>query len=204
MQYAVMQGAVNPSNPNDVKHFLVDACELYALENPSVVKASVPEGEQNFELKVVYGRYKTNPLHDSVSLKSRENYIHSTLDKWLAYVPPHEDEVLFLGFEDIVVNTSVALTTNCGHCPKPHPSDDLVFAALVRVPEGFTLAKNPSRARSAFLFYSDMSLESNIVNRDGLFALISEEKRDKTVPTIDNWKNRVDWKRVVRNANKVK
>lgn len=183
---------------------MIDACEISALEN--TMQSNVPESEKDasLELKVVYGRFKWNPLHDSVPAPVRESYVRSTLNKWLAYVPPNEDEVVFLGFEDIEVNTSVALTSNCGHCPTPHPTDDFVFSALVGMPEGFTLNNNPSRARPVFLYYADCDLVSNIINREGLFALVSEEKRFRTAPTKDNWKERIDWKRAVNNAIKVK
>ncbi len=203
MQYALIK-------LDQDKHSLVDASEINALESGlESVHDETPENDDHLELRLVYGRYMPNPMtNDSPTKGQSVNNMKEVLNKWMVYLENNhkggKHNLIYLGIEDIKPLPEVALTSNCGHCPEPHATDDIAFAALVAVPPSFEFHSRGSWARSTFLRWHDLDPLTNLINRNGIFALIAEDKSYQTPVTADNWLDRVNPKRAVKVAQRIR
>ncbi|EGU33967.1 hypothetical protein [Vibrio scophthalmi] len=194
MQYALMKFDDDTFDP------LIDANELHALHQGLLsITNNEPtkENEKGLERVIVYGTYMPQP-----DLKFQRGEIRRQLldgvGKWLAYI--NDLEIQYLQIEEIEPFFDVTIMSSCGHCPKPHATANIAFAALVKLPKGFEF--HATHARSAFERWSHMDILSNVLNRDGLFALIAPEKRFSKALTAQNWRKRIDQPRAIKLAQK--
>jgi hypothetical protein len=175
MQYALLQVAEN-------YRCLVDANELKALNTGEEHIIERPLDDSLFQLKIFYGCYfrqKDKNYTDSDVL----SHIEEAKDKWLIHLSDMTG--IYLGIKDIIIL-------------EKDQQNRLAFASLVSVPAEFEL--NRGNAKTAFLRWHNTSILTNLLNRDGLFSFISEEKRNIHDLNQQNWKNKVDRERAVKNA----
>lgn len=194
MQYALIKLENN--------NVLIDANEIFALNEGLKCLIESPHDEQyEAELKkyVVYGVYMPQP--DFNFPKSEiKRHIEECVNNWLIHI--NQLEAIHIGIEDIEPFYDVTITSNCGHCPKPHATKNIAFAALLVAPENFELGNGKTQAKTAYLRWDEMDILTTLLNRKGLFSLIAAEKRFKTPPTLSNWRNFIDSKRAVKYAQK--
>ncbi len=194
MQYALMQ--LSKGN------VLFDANEIYAFEQ-GIEKLTLSPSDDDYEAtlqkQVVYGVYL--PQTDFKFPRSEvKRHIQECINKWLIHI--RGLDVIHLGIEDIEIFYDVVITSHCGHCPKPHATDNIAFAALLTAPKDFTLGNGKTQAKTAYLRWHDIDVLTTLLNRKGLFSLIAAEKRFKTEPTAENWRERIDSRRAIRLAQK--
>lgn len=194
MQYAIMK-------LTDDKNVLIDAGELFAFHgalesnDPSSFVIDEEPNEDLCKLHLVYGIYKPQP-DEKFPRSEVIRHAKDAVNKWLVHLD--KDKCVYLGIEDIVIHDQPLLKKcNCHNsCSKPHKSDDLVFSALLSLPEDVAIGDKSSFALTAFLRYREqMDVLTNMLNRLGLFAFKAEERRYKGELTEDNWKGRIDPKR---------
>lgn len=174
MQYALLP-------VNESYRCLVDANELKALNTGEEHIIERPLDDSLFKLKIFYGCYfrqKDKNYTDSDVL----SHIEDAKDKWLIHLSDMTG--IYLGIKDIIIFEKDQLNR-------------LAFASLVSVPVEFELNRN---AKTAFLRWHNTGILTNLLNRDGLFSFISEEKRNIHDLNQQNWKNKVDKERAVKNA----
>ncbi|MUK76589.1 hypothetical protein GNP84_06670 [Aliivibrio fischeri] len=193
-----MQYAKIICNKEDNTGALLDASEIYILEVPSSDIIEQEQDDTQFVSKLVYGRYM--PQVDMGFPRSEiKRHINDAVNKWLAFISGNT--ITYLGIEAIEL-IDVTLTTNCGHCPKPHKSNHVPFAALISCPADFKLNKR-GFAKTAFVRWHNWEIVPNLLNRLGLFAFICEERRYQSPPTIDNWTSRIDYRRATKRAQRL-
>ncbi|MGL4666607.1 MAG: hypothetical protein ACRCWR_01600 [Saezia sp.] len=194
MQYAILKAA------DDYK-YLIDANELHALTQGLANLNDTPpdtDADKEMPLQLVYGRYKPQPFFDFPKSEIKR-HMTEAVNRWLIHLD--KCNTIYLGIEAIEI-IDVTLTASCGHCPTPHVTPDIAFAALVRVPESLTLGNGKSQAKTAFLQWFDVDPLTTVVNRKGLFSLILQEKRVYQPLSTDNWKQFIDYKRAVKYAQR--
>lgn len=194
MQYVLFPIKDAPFRP------MLDAAELYALEQgeDALIDPQPQEDhEQTLEAVVVYGTYKPQPDFDFPKSEIKR-HIESDVANWLAHL--NGVSVQYLAIEDIEPFYDVTITASCGHCPKPHATKDVAFAALMRLPKGFEFGH--THAKTAYCRWFNTDALTNALNRKGLYALIAPEKRFSSELTKENWRKRIDMKRAVRLAQK--
>ncbi|MGF1871999.1 hypothetical protein [Photobacterium indicum] len=177
---------------------LLDAAEIVMLKtSPSSIIEQHQDNTQCVS-KLVYGRYMPQPDMDFPRSEVKR-HIHNAIGQTLAHI--RHDTAVYLEIEAIEL-IDVTLTINCGHCPAPHKTNDMPFAALIACPAQFELNKR-GFAKTAFVRWHEMDIPTNILNRMGLFAFICEERRYHSHPTIDNWASRIDYRRATQRAQKL-
>lgn len=196
-----MQYALLTSNGGNIRP-LIDAHEIYALEqgiDNLTISPCDEKYENSLKHQVVYGVYKPQPdFHFPKSEIKR--HIFECLEKWLFYIDG--ETVTHIGIEDIELYSDVTIMNSCGHCPTPHKSDDIAFAALLLAPDDFNLGTAKTAAKTAYLRWDDIDPLTTLLNRKGLFSFITAEKRKKIQPTIENWRTFIDAERAVKYAQK--
>ncbi|WP_234498167.1 hypothetical protein [Vibrio maritimus] len=179
---------------------LVDAAEIYAFNQGIDEFQDAPptdNDKQSLDMAIVYGVYKPQP--DMQFPKSEiKRHLLEGVGHWLAHI--HGLETLYLLLEDIEMFDDVTLVSHCGHCPKPHATKDIAFAALMGVPKVFEFGK--TLAKTTYLRWHDMDVLTNALNRKGLYTLIAPEKRFSKALTKANWRSRIDQKRAIKYAQK--
>ncbi|AWG82257.1 hypothetical protein [Vibrio parahaemolyticus] len=183
---------------------LLDANELYCLtpEGRGNIELSPhdDEYEASLELQVVYGVYKPQP-HFDFPRSEIKRHVAECIDHWLLHLKRNKGT--YMGIADIEL-FDATIMRHCGHCPKPHVSSDMAFSALVKAPKGFDFGHGQNQAKTAFLQWSNMDLETTLLNRKGLFAFIAPERRFKKSPTLENWRTFIDPKRAVKYAQRIR
>lgn len=205
MQYAYME----LFNDN---LFLVDAREMsyidqiFNSENPKQESENADvdpsEDDSDYRLAVVYGCYMPQANAD-FSHEEKKEQIRNAVK--YALVSIHNSEVNYLCLQDVKIFDDI-LTYNCGHTEQDHESPNVPLAALVQIPKDVEVGASNTQAVSAFLRYKkQMDLTTNLLNREGLFALKAEEKRiPKTVSlNEDNWMEYIDTGRAIKTAQEV-
>lgn len=178
---------------------LLDIAEDHILSvKPSDIIESGKD-ESHFVNKLVYGRYM---VQSDLSFPRNEikRHINEAVDSWLAHIS--QDTVIYLSIEDIEI-IDVTLTATCSHCPKPHKTSDIPFAALISCPPDFEL-NNEGFAKTAFLRWHNMDIHTNLLNRMGLFAFTYEEADPEALLTKESWKNGIDYEKATEKAQKVR
>ena len=195
MQYALLN-----SNKADDYQFLVDANELHALYAgiDKLQEDEPPQEDNTTPLKIVYGVYKPQPYFNFPKSEIKRHILES-LNKWLIHIDGNT--VIYLGIEEIEC-LDITVMTSCGHCPKPHASHDVAFAALIRIPDAIKLGNGKTQAKTAYLKWFDVDTLTTLINRKGLFSFVTAEKRIKKELTLDNWKPFIDYNRAARYAQK--
>lgn len=193
MQYALLNYA------HDYQ-LLIDANELHALYDglDKLQEDEPPQEDDTIPFKLVYGVYKPQPHFDFPKSEIKRHLLES-LNKWLIHLDGNK--VIYLGIEDIEC-LDITVMTSCGHCPKPHASNDIAFAALIRIPDLIKLGNGKKQAKTAYLKWFNVDSLTTLINRKGLFSLIAAEKRIKKELTLDNWKPFIDYNRAARYAQK--
>lgn len=177
MQYAFLQ-------ITDKYKCLVDANELLTLNSNLGEFKENPLDDSSFIFKIFYGAYF--PQRDKkLSYQSALEHIDNAKDKWLIHLSKHDG--IYMGIKDLVI-----LSDNSNKIP---------FASLVSVPPSFELNKK-GQAKTAFLRWHNLDIITNLINRDGLFSFVREERRNMNdiILTPDNWKTKIDEKRAIKNA----
>lgn len=185
MQYALWQ-------LSDDKRILVDANEMWLMnkyfESDDKVQPDViiPEDDA-FSTKVVYGVFMHNPDFE----EDVENYLCELKGYGLAAFV--ENKCTILGLEDIQTYKNTL-----------NERDIVPFAALIT-----TTLEIPTIKQfgiTAFKRYGNIGSLDNILNREGLFSIKSEERRFLRKKdfqlTQDNWKEVVDESRALAMAGK--
>ncbi len=197
MQYALIQ--VNPDY-----RALMDANELYFLTEEGRYNIEMSPHDDDYEAslvqQVVYGVYKPQP-HFDFPRSEIKRHILECIDKWMIHL--HKSKATHMGIADIEL-FDATIMRSCGHCPKPHASSDIAFAALVNVPKAFDFGHGQNQAKTAFLKWFNMDLETTLINRKGLFAFIAPERRFKKTPTLENWRTFIDPKRALKYAQRIR
>lgn len=179
----------------ETRRCLIDVHELYALRE-GTVQDSDDFREDNLPYRLLYGVYKPQPEYDFPRSEIRR-HIDESLDKWLIHIDG--TGVMNLGIEVIALSDSILLR-QCVHCPKPHKSADVAFAALVKAPPRFVVRNRSRHGKTVFLRWHDRDVLTTLINRKGLFAFTSEEKRVTRPLTPENWRERIDHSRLLREA----
>ena len=202
MQYALLC-LDNTKEKQDLYQFLVDANELNALhsgvESLNDIQPS-DNDDENMPLQLIYGVYKAQPFFDFPKSEIKRHILES-INNWLVHIDGLN--TIYLGIKDIEL-IDVVMTKSCGHCEKPHASNDVAFAALTHVPENLTLGNGKPQAKTAYLKWLDVDILTTLINRKGLFSFIARERRIKQKITDDNWKQFIDYKRAVRCAQELR
>ncbi|MBF4453835.1 hypothetical protein IRT38_00205 (plasmid) [Acinetobacter sp. SK-43] len=182
MQYALMKVSDNAM-------VLMDASEAQALYTYKGQITDVPEpDEENLPLKVVYGAYK--PQHGKGLEETIEN-LNASKGFWHGHVK--DDKCYKIAVVDFITLDPVMLGQ----------SFYIPFASLVSTNIDL---KNKSRtfAITTFLRYENRTPAENILNRNGVFSIASQENRIKNeIVTEKNWKDFVDMNRAKRAASKI-
>lgn len=181
---------------------LIDANEIYALEQ-GLEHLTESDHDEQYEStlirQVVYGVYI--PQNDFEFPKSEiKRHIEECMNKWLIHIKG--THAIHVGIEDIEPYYDVTITSHCGHCPTPHATNNIAFAALLIAPKDFKLGNGKTQAKTVYLRWHNMDILTTLLNRKGLFSLIASEKRFKSEPTLENWRTYIDPKRAVKYAQK--
>lgn len=164
---------------------LIDANELLTLNSDITDFKESPLDDSNFIFKICYGFYYPQ-LDKKLNLESILNHIEDAKNKWLIHISKNHGT--YLGINDLVLFPEYFKTRQ-----------KIPFAALVSVPPTFQL-NIKGQAKTAFLKWHNLDIITNLINREGLFALVREEKRNTKNLTIENWKDKIDKERAIRNA----
>jgi hypothetical protein len=184
VQYALRQ-------ISDENLILIDAAEDAVLteHGDTIVDGKYP-ADDAFEM--IYGVYMPQPGIDRFEAVTNAN---ESIGYWLGAV--RETTCHAIGLEDAVFYAPVQI----GH------STRVPFAALVCIgADALAEVRTDSvRALTCFLrFREQMTPATNILNRRGLFAFKSFDKRLSGILTKNNWKECIDEDRVHRTAAKVR
>lgn len=179
MQYAIMG-----LEPEKDIYRIIDANEYYELIHSKDKEITDFEPDDiELILKLVYGtiipQYKTHR-------KEIEEGINMALGKALAYVDKGVSTLIEL------VDIEVSKEEIHGKIP---------FSALIKT--NLTIDNKSHQAISAFLRYENMTVQNNLLNRFGIFAIKEQENRIKEQLSKDNWKKFIDENRVLKVANKI-
>lgn len=180
MQYALMK----VSNTK----VLIDALELHAITNHKDQIQDVAEAdEENLPFKIVYGSYL--PQYGQSIEDATEAMIQSN-HHWLGYV--RDNQCFKIGLTELKTYEAV---------PKGK-TFYIPFSALVST--NVDVNKNSRKAISAFLRYSNIRPDENILNRKGFFAINAQENRIKhRNVTQKNWLEFIDDDRAILSASKI-
>ncbi|WP_434529559.1 hypothetical protein [Vibrio sp. K4] len=194
MQYALFPINNAPFRP------LLDTAELYALEQGETALIDHQPNEdyeQTLETVLVYGAYMPQPDFEFPKDEIKR-HIKADINHWLVHLKG--TQMQYLAIEDIEPFYDVTITTSCGHCPKPHATPNVAFAALMYLPKDFEFGS--THAKTAYCRWFNMDALTNALNRKGLYALIASDKRFSSALTKENWRERIDTKRAIRLAQK--
>lgn len=174
------------------KQFIIDAHELSALDNfRDAIHDVEPKPDENGPLYVAYGVYKPQP---GIEWQEAMGHLLERQDVWLGHIDGEDCHTL--GF----------------HAVEPLPpvqhgmSFSIPFAALIHAhPELIEQIGDhgTTQAVTAFVRFWNISPADNIINRKGLLAFKGIERRGTTTVTKENWRERIDIERTVRNALRI-
>lgn len=187
MQYALIEIAKNHLH-------LIDANEIRILDEDEKNISETEFNEKEAKYIVAYGAFlpsHVSRIDKSLALQLLKDY----QDYFFGYINKNNKCVLFgikefFGFSDVIVRGQSYIAP---------------FACLLEVDEKFSLCSG-AFARSAFLRASNLSIQDNILNRQGIFA-ISQEEKQKTKNqeiTLENWKDFISLERINKVALKIK
>jgi hypothetical protein len=182
MQYALIDVSAGQSR-------IIDAHEYKSLTTHGDDIKDMEEDEDSMSYKIVYGSYKTQPEHRGDALT----------------IALHMEECKGYGLGHVTgdVCRSIELCDLVIYPPFERRSLDLPFAALIRT--HVDLQVGTTQAITAFLRYAQqMTPGTNILNRNGLFAMKSQERRLPKGVSVspENWLQFVDKDRALRAAQK--
>lgn len=174
------------------KQFIIDAHELSALDNfRDAIHDVEPKPDENGPLYVAYGAYKPQP---GIEWDEAMGHLLERQDVWMGHIEGEHCHTL--GFHAVEAFP-----------PVQHGlSFSIPFAALIHAhPELIERIGDHSatQARTAFVRYWNITPSHNVFERKGLLAFKGIERRDATTVTKENWRERIDIERAVRNALRI-
>lgn len=183
MQYALMK--------LDKGKFLIDAHELIYINNyidsGKIIQDSPPEDEDNLKHKLVYGCY-FQQIDRGYTEQDINDQINFAINKWLVHLAD-DSKVIYLGIDDIEI-----IQRN---------ERRLMFAALISAPEEFIINQK-KQAKTVYLRLHNLDLLTNLVNREGLFALGMQESLDESVVlTKENWRQYIDFNKAIKRCSTI-
>ncbi|EHH1077513.1 hypothetical protein J7I01_003172 [Vibrio parahaemolyticus] len=191
MQYVLLPAS-------DDQYFLADQKEVIAIKE-GVIDA--PDfDESNLTYRLVYGAYKPQP-HAHYSDEEIRAHMTEAIDQWLIHI--NGRKVVNLSIEGIVISESV-IKRQCTELDHPRATQDVAFAALVKAPESFEIDDKHYQTRTAYLRWDDTDAITTLLNRKGLFAFTSEDKRftPEEPLTKKNWRLYIDHLRMLKEAHR--
>jgi len=100
-----------------------------------------------------------------------------------------DSKVIYLGIDDIEI-----IQRN---------ERRLMFAALISAPEEFIINQK-KQAKTVYLRLHNLDLLTNLVNREGLFALGMQENLDESVLlTKENWRQYIDFNKAIKRCSTI-
>lgn len=181
MQYALM-------SVTEKYKCLIDAHELLTLQSNLTDFKESPLDDSNFIFKLFYGFYFPQP-DKKLSYEKILTHIEDVKNKWLIHISKNYG--IYFGINDLVLFPEDFIHTK-----------KIPFASLVSVPPTFELNKK-GQAKTAFLRWHNLDIITNLINRDGLFSFVREEKRNTKDITEKNWEDNIDKERAIRNASSI-
>ena len=181
MQYAVIELAESARR-------LIDIHEYQALQAHLDKIKDVEEDEASMTIKIVYGAYKVQPGHNGNATAALEEMGRSKGFR-LGHVKGDACRAIelcdFVAYDPLVQGHALSIP----------------FAALVRT--HVEMPTSGKQAVTAFLRYLDqMTPADNVLNRPGLFAMKTQERRIHGAPiTRENWMQFADEERAIRAAH---
>ncbi|EGQ8549693.1 hypothetical protein MW344_003840 [Vibrio parahaemolyticus] len=191
MQYVLLPAS------ND-QYFLADQKEVIAIKE-GVIDA--PDfDESNLTYRLVYGAYKPQP-HAHYTDEEIRAHMTEAIDQWLIHI--NGRKVVNLSIEGIVISESV-IKRQSTELQHPRATQDVAFAALVKAPESFEIDDKHYQTRTAYLRWDGIDAIATLLNRKGLFAFTSEDKRftPEEPLTKKNWQNYIDHLRMLKEARR--
>ncbi|EIA1769352.1 hypothetical protein K6858_004233 [Vibrio parahaemolyticus] len=191
MQYVLLPAS-------DDQYFLADQKEVIAIKE-GVIDA--PDfDESNLTYRLVYGAYKPQP-HAHYTDEEIRAHMTEAIDQWLIHI--NGRKVVNLSIEGIVISESV-IKRQCTELEHPRATQDVAFAALVKAPESFEIDDKHYQTRTAYLRRDGIDTITTLLNRKGLFAFTSEDKRftPEEPLTKKNWRLYIDHLRMLKEARR--
>ncbi|EHK6028340.1 hypothetical protein IO699_004526 [Vibrio parahaemolyticus] len=191
MQYVLLPAS------ND-QYFLADQKEVIAIKEGAI---DAPDfDESNLTYRLVYGAYKPQP-HAHYSDEEIRAHMTEAIDQWLIHI--NGRKVVNLSIEGIVISESV-IKRQCTELEHPRATQDVAFAALVKAPESFEIDDKHYQTRTAYLRRDGIDTITTLLNRKGLFAFTSEDKRftPEEPLTKKNWRLYIDHLRMLKEARR--
>lgn len=191
MQYVLLPAS------ND-QYFLADQKEVIAIKEGAI---DAPDfDESNLTYRLVYGAYKPQP-HAHYTDEEIRAHMTEAIDQWLIHI--NGRKVVNLCIEGIVISESV-IKRQCTELDHPRATQDVAFAALVKAPESFEIDDKHYQTRTAYLRWDDTDAITTLLNRKGLFAFTSEDKRftPEEPLTKKNWRLYIDHLRMLKEARR--
>ncbi|EIZ1552196.1 hypothetical protein HYO44_20460 [Vibrio parahaemolyticus] len=191
MQYVLLPAS------ND-QYFLADQKEVIAIKEGAI---DAPDfDESNLTYHLVYGAYKPQP-HAHYTDEEIRAHMTEAIDQWLIHI--NGRKVVNLSIEGIVISESV-IKRQCTELQHPRATQDVAFAALVKAPESFEIDDKHYQTRTAYLRCDGIDAIATLLNRKGLFAFTSEDKRftPEEPLTKKNWRLYIDHLRMLKEARR--
>ncbi|EIA1343278.1 hypothetical protein K6689_004284 [Vibrio parahaemolyticus] len=191
MQYVLLPAS------ND-QYFLADQKEVIAIKEGAI---DAPDfDESNLTYRLVYGAYKPQP-HAHYTDEEIRAHMTEAIDQWLIHI--NGRKVVNLSIEGIVISESV-IKRQCTELEHPRATQDVAFAALVKAPESFEIDDKHYQTRTAYLRRDGIDTITTLLNRKGLFAFTSEDKRftPEEPLTKKNWRLYIDHLRMLKEARR--
>lgn len=191
MQYVLLPAS------ND-QYFLADYKEIIALKEGVIDAPDFDESHLTYHL--MYGAYKPQP-HAHYSDEEVRAHISEAIDQWLIHIDGKN--VVDLRLEGIVISESVIKRQ---HTELQHSraTQDVALIALVKAPASFEIDDKHYQTRTAYLRGDGIDAITTLLNRKGLFAFTSEDKRftPEEPLTKKNWQNYIDHLRMLKEARR--
>lgn len=174
-------------NIQDDLNIIVDPYEVNTIMNSlsEGIRINVKSPNiSDIKLKVVYGAIIPQ-VHSSIEEFDEE--VSNSVGRALGYIL--NGNCILLELKDILL------------ADNPLDNGNLPFAALINTD---LLIGTSKHSISAFLRYSNLCVEDNIINRSCIFAINKQEDRIKSILTEYNWRSIIDKDRMLRIAKGIK
>jgi hypothetical protein len=175
------------------RDFIVDANEVSAFDTfGDDIADTDTKPDEDGPFYVAYGVYKPQP---GITPEQGRSHLLEHQDAWLGHVDAELCHSVGLHAIEIFPATESMSMFN------------LPFAALIQADE-FLVERIADHKRvqavTTFARYWSISPARNIFRRNGILAMKGIEKRVKVKIEKENWRELIDPKRAVNNANKIR
>ncbi|CAH1537973.1 conserved hypothetical protein [Vibrio jasicida] len=191
-----MQYVLLPTSNDQI--FLADCKEIIAIKEGVTDQLRLDESPLTYRL--MYGAYKPQ-THANYTAEEVKADISEAIGQWLIHIDGKR--IIDLSIEAIVVSDSI-IKRQCSTLAHPIETQDVAFAALVKAPERFDIDNRHYQTRTAYLRWDGIDAITTLMNRKGLFAFTSEDKRftPEEPLTKKNWHYYVDHLRMLKDARR--